>query len=95
MSVVFKNTSDSTCEETRVGGGGSSCSPLRFDSHWIRGRVDSQGTKSGITICEECVEDGGHTEEASEGTCDEEVRGESYEETKLSDVVATEGDTLS
>ena len=40
------------------------------------------------------MEDGGHTEEASEGTCDEEVRGESYEETKLSDVVATEGDTL-
>ena len=36
----------------------------------------------------------GHSDEVSEGTRDEEVRGESYEETELSDDNATEGVSL-
>jgi len=92
MSVVLENMDDSIYEENRIGRVGSSTPCL--DSNWKRGRVDSQRTKSGSTICEGGVEVDGHSDEVSEGTRDEEVRGESYEETELSDDDATEGVSL-
>jgi hypothetical protein len=81
-------------EENRVGGVCSSCYKPCLDSKWIRGRVGSQRTKSGGTACEERVEVYGHLEETRKGSCDEEVRGESYEETKLNDDDATGGVSL-
>ena len=94
MSVFLKNMGYEVCEENRVGGVCSSCYKPCLDSNWRRGRVDSQRTKSGSTICEGRVEVDGHSDEVSEGTRDEEVRGESYEETELSDDDATEGVSL-
>jgi len=62
----------------------------KFHPDIIRGGVDSH-EMHGDTIHEEVAEVVGRTEEACEGTCEEEVWDATYEETNLRIADAAEG----